>query len=84
MPPSGAVLQENLSGEQQQEIAAQQAAEQIAALTPEQRAEELRRRLYVLAREALAKAEEAELLGETFDKQAWLQPKKEELERLYA
>jgi hypothetical protein len=82
--PSGSVLDGDLTQEQRAEIAAQQEADRIAGLTPEQKAEEKRSKLHVLAREAITKAEEAELLGETFDKQAWIQPKKAELEKLYA
>jgi len=83
-PPSEAVLQEDLSQEQREEIATQEEADRIAALTPEQKAEELRKSLHVLAREALSMEAESELLGETFNKQAWLQSKRDELERLYA
>jgi len=43
--PAGAVLQENLTREQQQEISAQQEEERVAALTPEQKAEEQRRKI---------------------------------------
>jgi len=38
--PSGAILQENLTSEQQQEISAQQEKERFDALTPEQQAKE--------------------------------------------
>jgi len=82
--PLDAVLQENLSKEQQKEISIQQEDERVAALTPEQKTEEKNNRLRAAAREAIMKAEEEELLGETFDKQAWLQPKRAEIEAKYA
>jgi len=82
--PAGAVLQEDLTREQQAEMSAQRESDRIAALTPEKRAEELSNKIHALAREANNKAADAELLGEDFDKLAWLQPKREELERLYA
>ncbi|MDR1838904.1 MAG: hypothetical protein LBQ93_04875 [Treponema sp.] len=82
--PAGSVLQESLTKEQQQEMAAQQEAERIAGLTAEQKAEEKRFKLHALVREAITKAEEAELLEEIFDKQAWLHPRKAEIELLYA
>jgi len=84
MLPSGAVLQENISMEQQQEINNQQEVKRISELTSEQKTEEKTNRLHAIAREAINKAEEAELLGETFDKKAWLKPKKAEIEKLYA
>jgi hypothetical protein len=86
--PGKAVVLEQLDQERRREIeqaiAAQNEADRLAALTPEQKAEEKRAKLHALAREALQKAEEAELLDEDFDKQAWLQPKKAEIEALYA
>jgi len=82
--PTGAILQEDLSEEQRKEIASQRELDRIAGLTPEKKAEEKTIRLHSLAREAINKAEEAELLGEEFDKLAWLNPKKAEIEALYA
>jgi hypothetical protein len=82
--PGGAVLQEDLTKEQQDEMAAQREDERIAGLTPEQKAEEKRSKLHALAREAITKEREAELLEEDFDTQAWLQPRREEIELLYA
>jgi len=82
--PLGAILQENLSKEQQEEISVQQEAERIAGLTPDQKIEEKNNKLHALAREAIMKAEEAELLGEEFDKQAWLNPIKAKIVALYA
>jgi len=81
--PVGAVLQENLSKEQQEEIFGQQEAERIAGLSPEEKAKEKSSRLHAIARETIMKAEEAELLGEMFDKQVWLQSEKVEIEKLY-
>jgi len=82
--PKGGVLKEDLTKEQQIEISVQREEERIAALTPEQASEEKNRSLHAAAREALMKAEEADLLGEIFDKQAWLLPKKIEIEKKYA
>lgn len=82
--PASAVLRENLTKEQQKEISAQREAERIAGLAPEEKEKEKKAKLHALAREALNKAEEADLLGEEFDKAAWLQPKKAELEAVYA
>jgi hypothetical protein len=82
--PAGAVLQENLTPEQQQEISAQKEADRIAGLSPEKKAEEKSAKLHALAREANNKEADAELLDEPFDKRAWLLPKKQEVERLYA
>jgi hypothetical protein len=82
--PAHAVLQADMTAEQQAEIAAQNEAERIAGLAAEKKAEEKKAKLHALAREALMKADEAELLGEAFDKLAWLNPKKAEIEMLYA
>jgi len=82
--PEGAFLQEDLSEEQRAEMSAQQEADRIAALTPDQKAEEKSRRLRALAREANNEAQDAELLGEVFDKLAWFQPKQAKIEILYA
>ena len=79
--PAGAVLQ--VSPEQQLEISNQKEVDRIAALTPEQKAEEKKNRLYALAREASRRAEDADFLGETFDKKVWFVPKKAEIEALY-
>ena len=82
--PKGAVLQEDIAAWQQAEISAQQEAERIAALPPGEKEEEKKARLHALAREAIQKAEEAELLEEAFDKLSWLKPKRAEVEALYA
>jgi len=83
-PPKAAVLLDKLSREQQEEINAQQEEERIANLTPEKKEEEKDARLHALAREALNKAEEAELLGQVFDKKAWVSSKIQNVERMYA
>jgi len=82
--PGNAVLLDKLTLEQQQEITAQNEADRIAGLTPEKKAEEKSNRLHALAREANNKEADAELLEEPFDKKEWLNPKKQEIERLYA
>jgi hypothetical protein len=81
--PSGAVLPENLTQEQQTEIAVQQEMERIADLSDEKKTEEKNARLHALAREVIMNSEEAELLGEEFDKKEWLQLKKAEIEELF-
>lgn len=82
--PKDAILTDQLTSEQNMEIAEQLEGERIASLTPEQRENEKNTRLHALARETLMRAEESELLGEVFDKQAYLQPKKVGIEKLYA
>ena len=82
--PAGAVLQDNLLQEQQQEIYELQEVERIAALTEKEKAQEKDSRLHALAREAVMKSEEAELLEKEFDKKAWLLPRKAEIEKKYA
>ena len=82
--PAGAVVQSELTVEQQKEISTQKEDERIASLSPQEKAEEKKRKLHAFAREAILKKEEADLLNETFDKVAWLEPKKNELEALYA
>jgi len=82
--PEGAILQENLNDEHQAEIATQQEKERIAALTPEQTEKEKTDKLYALAREALMKKEEADLLGESFDAKAYVNSKKVSVEEVYA
>jgi hypothetical protein len=77
--PTGAILQDELTEEQQKEISAQKEGERIAALSNKEKSEEVQTRLRALAREANQKAEDAELLEEVFDKQAWFQLKKTEI-----
>jgi hypothetical protein len=69
--PADAVLQENLTQEQQEEIAAQKRAEEIAAMTPEKKAEMEKAELDAVADEADRLARRAEIQGKTFDPKAW-------------
>jgi hypothetical protein len=81
--PTDAILQDKLTEAQQKEISEQKEVERISALPNEKRTEEVQNRLRVLAREANQNAQDAELLGEAFDKQSWFQKKKAEIENLY-
>jgi hypothetical protein len=69
--PSNAVLSENLTQEQQAEIAAQQRAEQIAAMSPQDRAKAEQAELDALADEAARLEKRAEIQGKKFDPNAW-------------
>jgi hypothetical protein len=82
--PKDAVLPANLTEDQQKEIFDQEEAERIAGLSVGERAEEKSIKLHALAREAIMKAEEAELLGEIFDKKAWLFSKRAQIDLVYA
>jgi hypothetical protein len=81
--PSDGILPDVLSREQQGEINAQQEADRIAALSPEQRAAEVQQRLTVLADEAAAMEKRAQIQGVSFDSSAWYQEKKTGLEAQY-
>ena len=81
--PASAVLQENLSQEQQAEISIQQEKARIAALSPEEKIKEEKSKLDAIAQEAIRKAEAAELTGEAFDKVEWFQSQKAEIVKLY-
>jgi len=72
----GEIPVSEITPEIQAEISAQQETERIAGLTLEKKTEEKNNRLRALAREAVMKAEESELLGEAFDRHAWFQVKK--------
>jgi hypothetical protein len=82
VPPEG-ILQENLTPEQQREIDNQQEADRIAALSPEQRAAEVQRRLAALADEAAGLERRYQIQGGQFDPAAWYQEKKAALEEKY-
>jgi hypothetical protein len=81
--PSGGILPDALSPEQRQEISGQEEADRIAALSPEQRSEEVQRRLAALADEAVALEKRAQIQGSQFDAAAWYQEKKAALEAKY-
>lgn len=82
--PDTAIMQENLSKEQQELITRLNESDRIANLTDDQKKTEKDSKLHALAREAIMKSEEAELLDEPFDKKAWLLPRKLEIEKIYA
>jgi hypothetical protein len=82
--PAGAVLPDDLTPEQRQEIGAQQEADRIATLTPEQRDAELEARLDALADEASQLEKRAQIQGKPFDAAAWYQEKSPEITAKYA
>jgi hypothetical protein len=82
--PASAVMQENLSQEQNAEIAAQQRAKQIAALPPEERAKAEQAELDALADEAARLEKRAEIQGEPFDPKAWFREQIMAVEVKYA
>jgi len=81
--PQNAVLPDNLSPEQQQEIAEQDEKERVANLTPDQKAEEKETALAAAKREARCLKEEAEIAGEPFDAAREYQLKKATIEEKY-
>jgi hypothetical protein len=88
--PAGGVLPDALSAEQRAEIAAQEQADRIAALTPEAKAAEKQARIKAAIHEGVTRKQEAELEAAVngtemaFDPVAWVQEQKEEIEALYA
>jgi hypothetical protein len=82
--PSGAKLTDALTPEIQAEISAQQEADRLAALTPEQKASEIEGRVNALKREAVLKKQDAEIADETFDAKAWFQAEKASVQQKYA
>ena len=71
MLPSGAVLQENLTPEQQKEIAEQQEAARIVAMSDEDKEKVKQAALDALADEADKQARRAEIQKKAFDPIAW-------------
>jgi len=82
--PNNAIFDTDLTEKQRKEIADQTEKERIANLSSEERQKEKRGRLLSVFHTAKTKAEEAEFLGEEFDKEAWLREQKDEIERIYA
>jgi hypothetical protein len=82
--PDGAIFDADLTEEQRKQIADQTEAERIANLSLEDRQKEKRSRLLSAFHTAKAKEEEAEFLGEEFDKDTWLQEQKNIIEQTYA
>jgi hypothetical protein len=81
--PAAAVLEENLTIEQHEEINNQKETERIASLSLIDKAKELEQKLRALANEAVQKSGAAELLGEAFDKKVWFNSIKTELQSKY-
>ena len=82
--PKNAVLERDITPVQREEINTQKEAVRIAALSPAERDQEERQKLLSLAREANQKAEDAELLGEEFDREEWFGARKTEMESIYS
>jgi hypothetical protein len=82
--PPGAVLPESLTEAQRTEIAAQEEAARIAALTPEKKAEQKQSALDALADEADRLERRARIQGNEFDAAAWYQEKAPAIEAKYA
>jgi hypothetical protein len=77
--PEGAIRPEAITPEQQMEISAQQEAERIAALTPEQREVEKVNAIQGAKSAARIRKEEAEIADEPDDSKAWFQQRKAEI-----
>jgi hypothetical protein len=90
MVPSGAILPDLLTGDQRSEIAAQEQADRIAALSPDEKEEEKQAQIKAVIKEALTRKQEAELEAEVndtpveFDHVAWARERKAEIETQYA
>ena len=82
--PEQAVLQSDLTSEQQEEIANEAEKTRISKLTDEKKSEEINMRIEAVAAEAVRKSQIAELTGEEFNKHAWFQERKSEIEAMYA
>jgi hypothetical protein len=88
--PSGAVVPDALTAPQQAEIAAQEKADRIAALSPEEKAAEKQAQIKAVIHEAVIKKQEAELEAEVnnapleFDPVSWVRERKSEIEAIYA
>jgi hypothetical protein len=81
--PVGAILPDDITAEQQAEIAAQKEAERIAALDPEAKEAEKQARLDALADEADRLSRRAQIQGAEFDAIAWYQEHKSSVEAKY-
>ena len=82
--PKGAILEKDLSKEQQEEMSAQTERERISGLSPEERIKEKKQRLLIFAREANQMEKDSELLEEKFDKKAWFDLQRAKVEKEYA
>jgi hypothetical protein len=79
-----AVLQKDLSGEQQEEIFLQQRAEQIAAMMPEEKEKARQSELDALADEADRLARRAQIQSQVFDPKTWYEERVKEVNAKYA
>jgi hypothetical protein len=90
VPKKGAVLPDKLTAEQREEIAVQERADRIAALSPDEKDAEKQAQIKAVFKEALARKQEAELEAEVndtpmaFDSVAWARERKTEIEAQYA
>jgi hypothetical protein len=82
--PDGAVLPDDLTAEQRAEIAAQEEAERIDALSPEAKAVEKKARLDNAADEAYRMEQRARIQQEEFDSAIYYAGKKAEIEAAYS
>jgi hypothetical protein len=88
--PSDAFVADTLTAAQRAEIAVQEKADRIAALSPEDKAAEKQAQIKAVIHEAVIKKQEAELEAEvndtplTFDSVAWARERKSEIEAIYA
>jgi len=81
--PSGAVLPDQLTGEQQAEIYAQQEAERIAAMPPEEKATAKQAALDALADEADRLDRRAKIQNQIFDPILWYRERADAVEAKY-
>jgi hypothetical protein len=88
--PAKAVLPDALTGAQRSEIAAQERADRITALSPEEKEAEKQAQIKAVIHEAVIKKQEAELEAEVndtsmeFDPVIWVRERKSEIEAVYA
>jgi hypothetical protein len=82
--PLGAVVPDDLSRSQDKEIKEQSEAERIAALTPEEKAEERESALAAARHAVRLLKEDAEAVGESFDAPAEYQSRKAAIQEKYA
>jgi hypothetical protein len=88
--PSGAIIPDALTAPQRAGIAAQEKADRIAALSPEDKEAEKQAQIKAVIHEAVIKKQEAELEAEVndtplaFDPVAWVHERKSEIEAVYA
>jgi hypothetical protein len=88
--PANGILSDALTEIQRTEIVAQERADRIAALSPEEKENEKQAQIKAAIHEAALKKQEAEIEAEvndealTFDPVAWARERKSEIEALYA